>query len=92
MYQRTNEQWLSDLRNSSPAKDRALTDLHATILGGLPYALSGWLPRDDPDFDSLAEEVPQETLIESPGASGLVPGTQPVYNLGDYDRSAYRID
>ena len=63
MTHRTNEQWLSDLRDSSPAKDKALIDLRKTILDGLPYALSGWLSRDDPNFNALAEEVTQETLI-----------------------------
>ena len=63
MSYRTNEDWLADLHDLGPAKETALADLRKTILSGLPYALSGWLPREDPNFDSLAEEVAQETLL-----------------------------
>ncbi len=63
MSHRSNEQWLSDLRDPGPAREAALADLRKIILGGLPYALSGWLPREDANFDSLAEEVAQETLL-----------------------------
>jgi RNA polymerase sigma-70 factor (ECF subfamily) len=63
MTKRTNEQWLADLHNPGPAKEEALSDLRSKVLAGLPYALSSWLDRDDPNFDSLAEEVTQETLI-----------------------------
>jgi RNA polymerase sigma-70 factor (ECF subfamily) len=60
---RTNQQWLSDLRSAGPAQEVALADLREVILKGLPYALSPWLSADDPRFQSLAEEVAQETLV-----------------------------
>lgn len=60
---RSNEQWLSDLRTPGPAQEAALADLRTTILSGLPYALSKWLSPNDPQFESLAEEVTQETLL-----------------------------
>jgi hypothetical protein len=40
MVDRTNEEWLADLKSDGPAKEAALVDLRATILAGLPYALS----------------------------------------------------
>ncbi len=61
--ERTNEQWITDLRSSGSAQDAALDDLHAKIRKGLPYSLSKWLTPSDPNFDSLADEVVQETLL-----------------------------
>ncbi len=63
MSKRTNEQWLADLRVEGEPRAAALTDLREIILGGLPYALSKWLPSSDPRFPSLAEEVAQDTLL-----------------------------
>ena len=60
---RTNEQWISDLRSSGNAQDAALEDLRVKIRKGLPYSLSKWLTPSDPNFDSLADEVVQETLL-----------------------------
>ena len=45
MTKRTNDQWLSDLRDKDEAREAALEDLHAIILRGLPFALSRWLSR-----------------------------------------------
>ena len=63
MSNRTNDQWLSDLRDKGDAREAALEDLHAIILRGLPFALSRWLSPTNPQFDSLTEEVAQETLL-----------------------------
>jgi RNA polymerase sigma-70 factor (ECF subfamily) len=63
MTTRTNEAWLSDLRSSGPAREEALEDLRSVIQKGLPYALSRWLSPDQPQFNSLVEEVTQETLL-----------------------------
>ncbi len=63
MISRTNDQWLSDLRSSGTLREAALEDLRAIILRGLPYALSRWLPSSAPQFESLAEEVAQDTLL-----------------------------
>jgi RNA polymerase sigma-70 factor (ECF subfamily) len=60
---RSNEAWLADIRLSGPSQEAALADLRNIILAGLPYALVGWLPADDPRFAALAEEVAQETLL-----------------------------
>ncbi len=63
MPSRTNEAWLSDLRNDGLAREAALEDLRVIIQKGLPYALSRWLSPDQPQFSSLVEEVTQETLL-----------------------------
>ena len=63
MPDRTNDQWLSDLRTPGPRQEAALGDLRASILKALPYALSVWLSPSDPQFQSLSEEVAQETLL-----------------------------
>jgi len=60
---RTNTDWLTDLRAPGPAREAALADLRAIILAGLPYALANWLSATDPQFDALAEDVTQETLM-----------------------------
>ena len=60
---RNNEQWLADLRSEGEAKDVALEDLRAVIARGLPFALSRWLSPSSPQFESLVEEVTQETLL-----------------------------
>ena len=63
MTTRTNEAWLSELRSSGQEREAALEDLRAVIQKGLPYALSRWLSPDQPQFNSLVEEVTQETLL-----------------------------
>ena len=63
MHDRTNDEWLADLRSEGEAKESALADLRAIVLAGLPYALSNYLSPDNPQFQSLTEEVTQETLL-----------------------------
>ncbi|MDK1028858.1 MAG: RNA polymerase sigma factor [Anaerolineae bacterium] len=63
MSKRTNEQWLSDLGAEGEEKDTAIEDLRNIIIRGLPYALSRWLSPSSPQFESLTEEVTQETLL-----------------------------
>ncbi len=38
--------------------------MRALILRGLPYALAGKLDPNSPQFEALAEEVAQETLLK----------------------------
>ncbi|MGD8603943.1 MAG: sigma-70 family RNA polymerase sigma factor [Anaerolineales bacterium] len=61
---RSNEQWLSALRQSGPAREAALNDLGRRIRNSLPHALSKYLDPSDPDFDALADDTVQETLIK----------------------------
>ena len=63
MTTRSNEQWLSDLQANGEQKEAALADLRDVIARGLPFALSRWLSPSSPQFESLTEEVTQETLL-----------------------------
>jgi RNA polymerase sigma-70 factor (ECF subfamily) len=63
MTTRSNEQWLSDLQANGEQKEAALADLRDVIARGLPFALSRWLSPASPQFQSLTEEVTQETLL-----------------------------
>lgn len=63
MIQRTNDEWMNDLRVGGERQALALEDLRALILRGLPYALSGKLSTNSPEFEALAEEVAQESLL-----------------------------
>lgn len=63
MIDRTNEEWIADLKSEGDQKEAALADLRAVIASGLPYALSKYLSPDNPQFQSLAEEVTQDTLL-----------------------------
>lgn len=63
MRTRSNEEWVDALRKAGPDQEAALSDLHAIILAGLPYALSKYLSSDNPNFEPLAEQTAQETLL-----------------------------
>ena len=63
MNNRNNEQWLADLRAEGEPQEPALADLRVIIARGLPFALSRWLSPSSPQFESLVEEVTQETLL-----------------------------
>ena len=63
MSTRSNEAWLSDLRAEGERRNAALDDLRSIVQKGLPYALSRWLSPTQPNFQSLVEEVTQETLL-----------------------------
>ena len=61
---RTNEQWLSDLRSDGPERDAALADLRQVLITGLRIGLSSWADTLGSDFDALAEDFAQETLLK----------------------------
>jgi RNA polymerase sigma-70 factor (ECF subfamily) len=63
--ERTNEQWIDDLTASGSAREDALADLRRIIRSGLPYSLSKYLSPSDPQFDALADEVVQESLLRA---------------------------
>ena len=63
MDQRTNEEWIENLRAGGDSQARALEDLRAIILRGLPYAIAGRLDPNSPEAEALTEEVAQETLL-----------------------------
>ena len=59
MSERTNEQWLTELRG--PERDRALADLRVVLVRGLKGALRG---RVRQGLDETAEDFAQETLVK----------------------------
>ena len=63
MDKRTNEEWVADLRAGGDRQARALEDLRAIILRGLPYAIAGRIAPNSPESEALTEEVVQETLM-----------------------------
>ncbi len=63
MTDRTNEEWIADLKSEGEQREAALADLRSVIASGLPYALSNYLSPDNAQFHSLAEEVTQDTLL-----------------------------
>jgi RNA polymerase sigma-70 factor (ECF subfamily) len=63
MPERDNLTWIQDLQTSSPGREAALADLHATLLRVLPRALTRWLSPGDPALETLVEDVAQETLL-----------------------------
>lgn len=60
MTERSNEEWLSALRQPSLQRDEALADLRALLVRGLRYAL---YDRSNVD-DALLEDLAQETLLK----------------------------
>lgn len=63
VIERSNEQWLTALRSRGPEQERALTDLRALLVAGLGKALTGWVRTSGREFESLAEDFVQETLV-----------------------------
>jgi RNA polymerase sigma factor (sigma-70 family) len=63
LKERANAEWIEALQSPVDIQNEALDDLRKAIRFGLPYALSQWLSPDDPHFDSLADEVAQDTLV-----------------------------
>jgi RNA polymerase sigma-70 factor (ECF subfamily) len=63
MIDRDNAGWIADLKSEGEQKEAALADLRSVIASGLPYALSNYLSPDNPQFQSLADEVTQDTLL-----------------------------
>lgn len=59
MRERTNEQWLAELRG--PERAQALADLRVVLVGGLKAALAGRVRRG---LNETAEDFAQEALIK----------------------------
>ena len=60
MAERSNEEWLTALRQSGPLYDEALVDLRALLVRGLGYALSN---RSNVD-DAVLEDFAQDALMK----------------------------
>jgi RNA polymerase sigma-70 factor, ECF subfamily len=62
--QRDNAAWLKDLRSTGEQQSSALKYLREVLMRILPVALSRWLEIDDPHFNTLIEDITQETLLK----------------------------
>jgi RNA polymerase sigma-70 factor (ECF subfamily) len=65
VLERSNEEWIDDLTASGTIRETALIDLRRIIRAGLPYSLSKYLTYSDPQFDALADDVVQETMLRA---------------------------
>ena len=55
MMNRTNEEWLRDLRGPTP--DESLCDLRAILVRGLRYAVADWHGLDEASLEDFAQEA-----------------------------------
>lgn len=63
MKQRTNDDWLAELRDVNQ-RDAALTDLREILLRGLRRGLVDYVNTSGPEFQPLAEDFTQEALLK----------------------------
>ncbi len=61
---RTNDDWLTALRAGGPAREAALADLRTIIVRGLQFGLTGWMDIAAPEFEPLAQDFAQDTLLK----------------------------
>lgn len=60
---RSNEDWLRNLRAEGPTRDDALAELRAILLAGLRPALRGWVRTSGKEFAAMSEDFVQEALL-----------------------------
>lgn len=61
---RNNQEWIAELQSTGAVQEAALADLRRIIIKGLRYGLSKWLSPSDPNFEALAQDTAQETLLK----------------------------
>ena len=64
MSNRTNEEWLADLKADGPSRQQALADLHDILLRGLRLGLLRRINTNAPEFETQAEDFVQEALLK----------------------------
>lgn len=57
MADRTNEEWLAELRSPGPEREEALADLRALLVRGLRYGLADRSSVTDVDVEDFAQEA-----------------------------------
>lgn len=62
--ERDNTQWILELSSTGIAQERALADLRVILLCGLRAALRGWTRTRGREFDALADDFVQESLVQ----------------------------
>lgn len=62
--QRTNEQWLAELRPEHPQFETAVTDLRTILANGLTRGLLAQVRTSAPEFHTQAEDFAQEATLK----------------------------
>jgi RNA polymerase sigma-70 factor (ECF subfamily) len=57
MADRTNEEWLTELRSPGPEREQALADLRALLVRGLMFSLADRSSVTDVDIEDFAQEA-----------------------------------
>lgn len=57
MSERTNEQWMTALKQHGPERDAALAELRALLVRGLGYALSGYTDVSEAHLEDFAQDA-----------------------------------
>lgn len=63
MRERSNEEWIADLRSPGVDRDAALEDLRIILVRGLKRGLLGRVDTSAPEFETMAEDFVQEALL-----------------------------
>ena len=63
MPERTNQQWLHELRATGPTHNKALADLRQVLLNGLQRGVLNRISTTAPEFETQAEDFAQEALL-----------------------------
>ncbi len=63
MRQRSNDEWLSELRDDEQ-REQALADLRSILLRGLQHGLVNQVNTTAPEFQPLAEDFVQDALLK----------------------------
>jgi RNA polymerase sigma-70 factor (ECF subfamily) len=71
---RSNQEWLEALGSRGPEREAALQELRAILLAGLRRALRGWVRTSGREFDALAEDFVQESLLRILSSLGSFQG------------------
>lgn len=61
--ERSNHEWITDLKSDGNAREKALGDLRAILARGLGYSLRGWNRRSRGDMSALVDDICQEALV-----------------------------
>lgn len=64
MTERTNEEWLEDLRSGGERHDLALVDLGVILNNGLNRGLLGRVDTSAPEFETMSEDFVQDALLK----------------------------
>jgi RNA polymerase sigma-70 factor (ECF subfamily) len=62
--ERSNEEWITDLRSTGTDRDAALADLRVILNRGLNRGLLGRVDTSAPEFETMSEDFVQDALLK----------------------------